>query len=201
MSLFTQKMRMLTAVVLDGQSDAVVKALLEEGVMDFVHISELDKEQAGRLNAHKTSMNKSLVADLRGRCENLMKQGRIPLPSITKNDLAKMEAFGGQAARSLLDSLSDSLSSRREEQRSISQKLLSFQEKYPAQMNMAVKKDGGDIDALTAATISSRAYADAVARAYEAFKVASGAQESTDGVSGATATHEGHDAQEGGDNE
>ena len=128
MSLFTQKMRMLTAVVLDGQSDAVVKALLEEGVMDFVHISELDKEQAGRLNAHKTSMNKSLVADLRGRCENLMKQGRIPLPSITKNDLAKMEAFDGQAARSLLDSLSDSLSSRREEQRSISQKLLSFQE-------------------------------------------------------------------------
>lgn len=128
MSLFTQKMRMLTAVVLDGQSDAVVKALLEEGVMDFVHISELDKEQAGRLAAHKTSMNKSLVADLRGRCENLMKQGRIPLPSITKNDLAKMEAFDGQAARSLLDSLSDSLSSRREEQRSISQKLLSFQE-------------------------------------------------------------------------
>ena len=28
MSLFTQKMRMLTAVVLDGQSDAVVKARL-----------------------------------------------------------------------------------------------------------------------------------------------------------------------------
>lgn len=66
---------------------------------------------------------------------------------------------------------------------------------------LAVRKDGGDVDALTAATISSRAYADAVARAYEAFKVASGAQESTDGVSGATATHEGHDAQEGGDNE
>ena len=33
MSLFTQKMKMLTAVVLDGYVDAVVKALLEECVM------------------------------------------------------------------------------------------------------------------------------------------------------------------------
>ena len=79
--------------------------------------------------------------------------------------------------------------------------LASVQGKNPANLKLKVKKDGGDIDALTAATISSRAYADAVARAYEAFKVASGAQESTDGVSGVTATHEGHDAQEGGDNE
>lgn len=79
--------------------------------------------------------------------------------------------------------------------------LASVKDKNPADLILKVKKDGGDIDALTAATISSRAYADAVARAYEAFKVASGAQESTDGVSGATATHEGHDAQEGGDNE
>ena len=77
----------------------------------------------------------------------------------------------------------------------------SFVGRNPAQMKLGVKKDGGDVDALTAATISSRAYADAVARAYEAFKVASGAQESTDGVSGTTAPHEGYDAQEGGDNE
>ena len=47
--------------------------------------------------------------------------------------------------------------------------LLSFQGKYPAQMNMSVKKDGGDVDALTAATISSRAYVDAVRRAYNAY--------------------------------
>lgn len=48
--------------------------------------------------------------------------------------------------------------------------LLSFKGKQAAEMNMIVKKDGGDVDALTAATISSRAYADAVARAYAAFK-------------------------------
>lgn len=35
---------------------------------------------------------------------------------------------------------------------------------------LAVTKDGGDVDALTAATISSRAYVDAVNRAWDAFK-------------------------------
>ena len=39
----------------------------------------------------------------------------------------------------------------------------------PATNNMTVKKDGGDVDAITAATISSRAFCDAIDRAYKAF--------------------------------
>lgn len=46
----------------------------------------------------------------------------------------------------------------------------SFKGRKAEEMNMTVKKDGGDVDALTAATISSRAYSEAVALAYEAFK-------------------------------
>ncbi len=42
--------------------------------------------------------------------------------------------------------------------------------KNPEKFNLKVKKDGGDVDAITAATISSRAYCDAVQRAYEALK-------------------------------
>lgn len=40
---------------------------------------------------------------------------------------------------------------------------------------LAVRKDGGDVDALTAATISSRAYVDAINRAWAAFRNAAGA--------------------------
>ena len=73
--------------------------------------------------------------------------------------------------------------------------LLSFKDKKASELNMTVRKDGGDIDALTAATISSRAYAEAVAIAYEAFKVACGWQKEADDVdTGAT-------KQEGGQNE
>ena len=46
----------------------------------------------------------------------------------------------------------------------------SFEGRNPGEMKLAVKKDGGDVDALTAATISSRAYVDAMARAYAAYK-------------------------------
>lgn len=44
---------------------------------------------------------------------------------------------------------------------------------------LKVTKDGGDVDAITAATISSRAFLDAVNRAYSAYS-------GTDGMSGAT---------------
>ncbi len=44
-----------------------------------------------------------------------------------------------------------------------------FQQKNPASFRLTVKKDGGDVNAITAATISSRAYCDALTRAYKAF--------------------------------
>jgi electron transport complex protein RnfG len=41
-----------------------------------------------------------------------------------------------------------------------------FKEKNPSSFELKVKKDGGAVDAITAATISSRAFCDAVQRAY-----------------------------------
>jgi electron transport complex protein RnfG len=43
-----------------------------------------------------------------------------------------------------------------------------FLGKNPADFILKVKKDGGQVDAITAATISSRAYCDALQRAYDA---------------------------------
>ena len=64
---------------------------------------------------------------------------------------------------------------------------------------LAVRKDGGDVDALTAATISSRAYVDAVNRAWMAYrKVASDAAAVSNSVTAQTNEPE---AQEGGQNE
>ena len=40
----------------------------------------------------------------------------------------------------------------------------------PAQKNLAVKKDGGDVDAITASTITSRAYTDGLALAVKVFQ-------------------------------
>ena len=65
---------------------------------------------------------------------------------------------------------------------------------------LKVKKDGGDIDAITASTITSRAYTLAVANAVEVAKVLSGASAKADTSTGASVKSE--DNKQGGqDNE
>lgn len=44
-----------------------------------------------------------------------------------------------------------------------------FEGKHPSSFNFTVKKDGGDVDAITSATISSRAYCDALDRAFKVY--------------------------------
>ncbi len=63
---------------------------------------------------------------------------------------------------------------------------VSFVGYNPADLKMAVRKDGGDIDAITASTISSRAYVQAVERAYAAFRQVRFGDDAADSVSGAT---------------
>lgn len=47
---------------------------------------------------------------------------------------------------------------------------IQFEGKNPETFRLSVKKDGGDVDAITASTISSRAFTDALTRAYEVFE-------------------------------
>jgi len=47
-----------------------------------------------------------------------------------------------------------------------------YKGKNPGSINISVKKDGGTIDAITAATISARAFSDAVDRAYRSLEKA-----------------------------
>ncbi len=77
---------------------------------------------------------------------------------------------------------------------------LQFEGKDPASFKISVKKDGGDVQAITAATISSRAFCDAVSRAYAAFGQVAGVE--VEGVSGATVQHAGENetSKEGGEN-
>ena len=66
---------------------------------------------------------------------------------------------------------------------------VSFVGRNPSELKMSVRKDGGDIDAITASTISSRAYTQAVSRAYTAFLMATGASmDGWDATSGSTAS-------------
>ena len=64
--------------------------------------------------------------------------------------------------------------------------LVSIKGKEASETRLCVKKDGGDVDALTAATISSRAYLDAVSRAYKVFEQVTGGESEIQAATGAT---------------
>lgn len=52
-----------------------------------------------------------------------------------------------------------------------------FENRHPQTFRLRVKKDGGDVDAITAATISSRAYCDALDRAFNTLASEGGCHE------------------------
>jgi hypothetical protein len=53
-------------------------------------------------------------------------------------------------------------------------------------MPLRVSKDGGEFDAITAATISSRAFLNSINKAYETYQIALGETPTVDAWSGAT---------------
>jgi electron transport complex protein RnfG len=60
-----------------------------------------------------------------------------------------------------------------------------FEGKDPRNFSLRVKQDNGDVDAITAATISSRAFCDAVQRAYDGLLVVT-SELDIDAISGST---------------
>ena len=81
---------------------------------------------------------------------------------------------------------------------SVKNPLLKLHGKEASTTKLSVKKDGGDVDALTAATISSRAYVEAVAQAYSVFKVVAGWETEVQATTGASKTKGGEESKERG---
>lgn len=63
-----------------------------------------------------------------------------------------------------------------------------FKDFDPAVKKLSVAKDGGDVNAITASTITSRAFCDALNGAVRAFNAITGASKPVDASSGATAS-------------
>ncbi len=128
MSMFTRKMRMLTAVVMDNNRESVVKALLEKGVMEFVHIDSLPSDKLKKLSGHKSVVPKAILADVRVRIEGLLRQGEILIPELTSSDMENNQDINIENISSELDRISASLQMFRDKQKIVNQKLLSFKE-------------------------------------------------------------------------
>ena len=128
MSIFTRKMKMLTAVVMESDKDNVVKALLEKGIMEFVHIGSLPSDKMAKLAEHSSSVPKAVLTDMRVRVESLLKEGGIALPELSGDSIQSLPPLDMENYRRTLDKLSLSLQSVRDRQREINQDINALEE-------------------------------------------------------------------------
>ena len=128
MSMFTRKMRMLTAVIMDDSREAVVKALIEKGAMEFVHIDSIPSDKLKMLSSHTSAVPKAVLSDTRARIEGFLRQGGIAIPELTSKDMEESKAVQIDAITTDLDRMSASLQQIRDKQKIVNQKLLSLEE-------------------------------------------------------------------------
>lgn len=128
MNLFTRPMKLLTAVVLEGSTDAVVKSLLELGALDFVKIDQLPPEQMAKLTTRSSSIGRASMEDMRHRVEAVLRQGDTVLPAVESLDVSQLAPLDMDGYRKLLDSLSATLQQLKDRQKDSNQKLLGIEE-------------------------------------------------------------------------
>lgn len=122
MNLFTQKMKLLTAVVPSDRADIVVKELLKRGSMEFIHVDAISKKDVDRLQQHRSKIQPQTISETRTRIESTFKQGQYPLPVLEAKDLERDTRPDFEAIRQLLDSLSHLIQTKRDRQKQLSQK-------------------------------------------------------------------------------
>ncbi|MDD2395595.1 MAG: ATPase, partial [Sphaerochaeta sp.] len=128
MNLFTRPMKLLTAVVLEQTSEAVVKALLELGVLDFVHINKLDPQQMEKLSSRPSSINRANLEEMRKRVEALLRQGHLDIPTSEVLDVKKLEKPQLEEYKRILDVLTSDLLSLKDKQKESNQQLMGLEE-------------------------------------------------------------------------
>jgi V/A-type H+-transporting ATPase subunit I len=121
-------MKLLTAVVLEQTSEAVVKALLELGVLDFVHINKIDPQQMEKLSSRPSSVNRANLEEMRKRVEALLKQGHLDVPTSEVLDVKKLEKPQLEEYKRILDDLTSDLLSLKEKQKESNQQLMGIEE-------------------------------------------------------------------------
>ena len=136
MSLFTRSMREVTAVTLQEDRENVIRALISRGTMDFVKLSDLEKNDK-RLKGG-TSSSKSDLEDFRTRLESLFSQGGILPPALTAGDMETVPDFNADRMRTFLDRVNSELQKVKDQQRLVNQRLIQYTE-----MLGYLKEEGG----------------------------------------------------------
>jgi V/A-type H+-transporting ATPase subunit I len=126
--IFSQTMKQLVAVVLERDADRVTRVLLDQGVMHFVSVTEVDPGLSQRLSAGSPKVTEAMIAEIRRRIEGLFSlaaQGPPAQADLRVEDLRALDL--GDTNRQL-DELAAALSGIRERQQVLQQEILKLED-------------------------------------------------------------------------
>ena len=122
--IFTTEMIQLFAVVLAKDCEPVTEALLREGVMQFINISELEGEEPESLSEIKSEISLTEMSDLRKRIEGFLYTGGVIPSAPRETDLNNRTAVNIERETARLDKMAGERDSIRERQRVLQQEIL-----------------------------------------------------------------------------
>ncbi len=164
--MFTTSMKLMAAVVLRRDADAVAERLLRLGVMDAVSVRDLSGEWDVAVSAPEPRPRNERVTELRKRVESFfaMANPPLPLPDFAPAHEAASDAAGAGGSNTVADSavinlestektlneLTRSMADIRDRQKAIQDELLKLKD-----MRMQVSAMG-DLDALASGALGSK---------------------------------------------
>ena len=126
--MFTSQMIQIFAIVLGKDSRRVTEALLREGVMQFINISEVDGEKPEIQSDAKPRASLSEISDLRKRIEVFLHTGGIIPSAPSETDLTNRISVNIEKEKNHLDLIASERESLRERQRVIQQEILKLED-------------------------------------------------------------------------
>lgn len=126
--MFTTPMIQLFAVVLERDTDAVTEALLREGVMQFINISEYESGEQELLSAMNPKVSLAQLSDLCKRIEGFLLPIGCELTAPLEKDLINRIPVSLEKEKKYLDKLVNERESLRSRQRTIQQEILKLED-------------------------------------------------------------------------
>ena len=126
--MFTSPMRLLAAVALDTDSEAIARELLNQGALDLVSVKELSGEWKAKLAQVEPRVNLARLGELRKRVEGFMYMAVPPMPRPRLDGEGVPHAVDLDAAERRLDTIAAEVNGLRERQKTLQEEILKLDE-------------------------------------------------------------------------
>jgi len=126
--IFTTEMIQLFAVVLGRDSEPVTEALLGEGVMQFIDVSEFEFEGPENLPTVEPQASLAEISELRRRIEGFLHTGGVIPAAPRETDLKNRVPVDFEKEKDHLDGITSERQGIRERQRTIQQEILKLED-------------------------------------------------------------------------